>query len=398
MGALTPLRERDNTMRLAMLIRLLCLTLFYLSIAVPAFSLGHYRDVVQDTKGNAVGNVSVSVYTQGTDTLATLYSDNGVTTKTNPFVTDATGSYDFYVAQGIYDIVLSCETCYGGRSYTFDTARDQNVFIAESSTAGVSGLDNNFDVENEIFNATLALPLSVGNGTQGMDIGGDATLGGFIRPRPLGDSVWRIWTNFNGIIRDEEAGATVLTIDPDAASKLLMYQFGSNYRPLKSVWIGAGALYGDGTQCPERPTAVTINSGPKIPTFICTDNNSSRLTGMLRMPGDWDGGTITFTHSYIQTAADTGVLNGDVAAQCRGTGETVSSTWGSEVAIDDAAVTGTNTNDLTTSAAVTPAGTCAAGDMLYFYYELDATGTTTAVATLHHLGFHLTYSSTSLSQ
>ncbi|MEQ1844161.1 MAG: hypothetical protein ABL983_01120, partial [Nitrospira sp.] len=235
------------------------------------------------------------------------------------------------------------------------------------------------------------------NGTQKLEVFGDATMGGTIRPSPLGDSVWRCWANFNCLIRDEEAGATVLTIDPDAASKLLMYQFGSNYRPLKSVWIGAGALYGDGTQCPERPTAVTINSGPKIPTFVCTDNNASRLTGMLRMPGDWDGGTITITHSYIQTAADTSALNGDAAAQCRGNGETVSSTWGTEVAIDDAAVTGSNKNDMTTSGDITPAGTCAPGDMLYFYYELDATGTTTAVATLHHLGFRLTYSSTSLS-
>lgn len=260
-----------------------------------------------------------------------------------------------------------------------------------------SGLDANFDVAPEIDGATSANPLKVGNGTQKLELFGDASMGGTIRPSPLGDSVWRCWTNYNCVIRDEEGAATMFTIDPDAASKNAMYQFGTSYRPLKSVWIGAGNLYGDGTNCPERPTAVTINSGPKITTFICADNNSSRLTGMLRMPGDWDGGTITLTHAYIQTAADTSALNGDAAAQCRGNGETVSSTWGTEVAIDDAAVSGSNINDLTTSAAITPAGTCAAGDMLYFYYELDATGTTTATATLHHLGFHLTYTSTSWS-
>ena len=238
--------------------------------------------------------------------------------------------------------------------------------------------------------------LKIGDGTDYIMGWWDPTKGWMWKPSTLGNSLWRIWTDFDGCIYDEEAESSMLCFNPDAPTPKAKYPFTSGYYPSKSVWIGAGALYGDGTQCPERPTAVTINSGPKIPTFICTDNNSSILYGMLRMPGDWDGGTITFTHSYIQTAADTGVLNGDVAAQCRGAGETVSSTWGSEVAIDDAAVTGTNTNDLTTSAAVTPAGTCAAGDMLYFYYALD-TATTTAVATLHHLGFHLTYSSTSLS-
>ncbi len=196
----------------------------------------------------------------------------------------------------------------------------------------------------------------------------------------------------------DSSGNNLLKLYPEGATPKDRYTIGysGNY-PLKSFWVGAGALYGDGTNCPSRPTAVTINSGPVIPTFICTDNNGSRLTGAVKMPNDWDGGTLTFSHSYIQTASNTSALNGDVAAQCRGTGETVSSTWGTEVAIDDAAVTGSNANDITTSAAVTPAGNCAAGDMLYFYYELDATGTTTAVATLHHLGFTVTYSSTSLS-
>jgi hypothetical protein len=45
----------------------------------------------------------------------------------------------------------------------------------------------------------------------------------------------------------------------------------------------------------------------------------------------------------------------------------------------------------------TCAGTPAAGDMMYFRYQLDATGTTTAVATLHHVGFKMEYSITSRS-
>lgn len=265
------------------------------------------------------------------------------------------------------------------------------------SGGGVSGWPTVSTTKEITWANSLANAICFGSGTNPICIYEDAAYGPWIRPQTEIDIATRIFANKTWCLFDIEGDACMLTVDPDAASKNAMYQFSANYRPLKSVWIGAGALYGDGTNCPSRPTAVTINSGPTIPTFICADSNSSRLTGMLRMPGDWDGGTITLTHAYLQTAADTSALNGDVAAQCRGAGETVSSTWGSEVAIDDAAVSGSNINDLTTSAAMTPAGTCAAGDMLYFYYELDATGTTTAVATLHHLGFHLTYSSNSWS-
>jgi hypothetical protein len=166
--------------------------------------------------------------------------------------------------------------------------------------------------------------------------------------------------------------------------------------PIKTIWFGAGSLSTDGTQC-AVPAEVTINSGPKIWTILCADNDGSTIYGSVKMPDSWDGGTVTFTHVYIQTAADTGALNGDIAAQCRGNGEVPSSTWGTEIAIDDTAVVGSNSNDMLPSAAVTAAGTCTGGDMLYFRYQLDAAGTTTAVATLHHVGFKMEYGISSMS-
>lgn len=265
------------------------------------------------------------------------------------------------------------------------------------SGGGVSGWPTVSTTKEITWANSLANAICFGSGTNPICIYEDATYGPWIRPQTEIDIATRIFANKTWCLFDIEGDACMLTVDPDAASKLLMYQYGANYRPLKSGWIGAAMLDGDGTNCPARPTAVTINSGPKLPTFICADSSSSILYGAVRMPDDWDGGTITFQHVYIQTAADTSALNGDVSAQCRGNGETVSSTWGTAIAIDDAAVSGSNINDMTTSAAVTPAGTCAAGDMLYFRYVLDATGTTTATATLHHLGFYVKYTSTSWS-
>lgn len=160
----------------------------------------------------------------------------------------------------------------------------------------------------------------------------------------------------------------------------------------RSMYWGAGAFSTDGTQC-AAPAEVTINSGPKLYTVICTDNDAATIYGSTAMPDSWDGGnTLTFALTYVQTAADTAVLNSDIAAQCRSNGEAPSSTWGTEVAIDDAAVVGSNSNDITVSGNVTPAGTaCATGDMLYWRWQLDATGTTTAVATLHIVGVKMEF-------
>ncbi len=282
-------------------------------------------------------------------------------------------------------------------SLTDNGTGDVSVAINEADT-----LDTVFDRGKTIDGAnSVANAVRIGDGTTPICLYTDATIGPQVRPCTDAATRTVIPTNFTWSLFDEETGlATGLmeTVDPDAASTLLMWQYpNAAYRPKKSIWFGAGSLSTDGTQA-AAPAEVTINSGPKIWTIITTDNDAATIYGSVKMPDNWDAGTVTFDHVYLQTAADTSALNGDIAAQCRGNGEAPSSTWGTEVAIDDAGVTGSNQNDMTTSAAVTPAGTCAAGDMLYFRYQLDATGTTTAVATLHHIGFRMEYSETSRSQ
>lgn len=159
-----------------------------------------------------------------------------------------------------------------------------------------------------------------------------------------------------------------------------------------SMYWDAGGMTPDGTQCADA-AKVTINSGPAQYTIICADNDASTIYGHVVLLDSWDAGTITFELEYLQTAADTNALNSDIACECRGAGETVDNTWGTEQAIDDAGVTGSNAVDHTTSAAVTCNGTCAAGDTIYWRLQIDATGTTTAVATLHILGMKAEYTS-----
>lgn len=48
-----------------------------------------------------------TVYVSGTTTLATLYSDNGVSPLANPFLSSSTGQVSFYATNGLYDLVVT---------------------------------------------------------------------------------------------------------------------------------------------------------------------------------------------------------------------------------------------------------------------------------------------------
>jgi hypothetical protein len=66
-----------------------------------------YINVVQDANGDAVSGASVTIYNAGTVVAATIYSDDGVTPASNPLTTDSLGNFEFYAANGDYDIRVS---------------------------------------------------------------------------------------------------------------------------------------------------------------------------------------------------------------------------------------------------------------------------------------------------
>lgn len=76
-------------------------------LAAPSWAMEHYIDSVRHRLGYALPGVSITVYLAGTTTLATIYSDNGATTKGNPFVSNDDGSYEFYAANNAYDLRFS---------------------------------------------------------------------------------------------------------------------------------------------------------------------------------------------------------------------------------------------------------------------------------------------------
>lgn len=98
-----------------------------------------YHDSVIGTDGLPVVDGAVSVYEEGTLTLATIYSDNGVTETDNPITTDARGAFAFYAADGVYDLVVA-KTGFGSVSIPGLLLDDQDTAdsVAVSAIPGMS--------------------------------------------------------------------------------------------------------------------------------------------------------------------------------------------------------------------------------------------------------------------
>jgi hypothetical protein len=192
----------------------------------------------------------------------------------------------------------------------------------------------------------------------------------------------------------DASDVALLDFDPNGATAKIQYALGAK-KIRKYVFIPAGYLAGDGTNCPLAASAVTINGGPKTYTMICGSGADGDMDFDLVMDSAWDGGTLGFEPVYTQTSSSTGALSSSIKAQCTSSGETPS-TWGASVAINDTVVTGLSASDRQLSAAVTPAWGCTGGDQLFVRYTLDVTGTTTPEATLHFYGIGMFYYVTSL--
>jgi hypothetical protein len=65
-----------------------------------------YFDFITNKQGDAIAGAMVEVFNSN-GTYATVYSDNGITVQANPMTTDASGYFDFYVADGRYNITTS---------------------------------------------------------------------------------------------------------------------------------------------------------------------------------------------------------------------------------------------------------------------------------------------------
>ena len=97
--------------------------------------------ILKDEGG--VGNgATVTVYDEGTEDLATIYSDDGSTPEDNPFTADAYGRANFYAANAAYDIKIT------GTGITEHTMLDVRLFDVKE----VDETDSNADKDKAVSN------------------------------------------------------------------------------------------------------------------------------------------------------------------------------------------------------------------------------------------------------
>jgi hypothetical protein len=130
----------------------LCLLLGWAS---SAWAMEHYTEELQDQSGKAIQLATVRVYNAGTLTLATIYSDNGVTHKTNPFLTGTDGAFDFYAANGRYDLTFTKS------GYTFTAAHTAGIALFDLVDY-VSSSVNTFSSLTSSTNTTAAMVCGTG--------------------------------------------------------------------------------------------------------------------------------------------------------------------------------------------------------------------------------------------
>jgi hypothetical protein len=271
-------------------------------------------------------------------------------------------------------------------------------------------LDNAFDQGKLIDGANSeANCFRVGTAANYYCIYSDAGSGLFIKPEPLADTYINCWTNLNCVLYDREAGAAIETVDPDAASTLAMWTYGTAYRPKKSILLTADAFYMK-SGCTLTTDAALITAGLTEPYITCTDNDASGFHRTLAMPDNWDGGTVTFKVFLTNVnAAPANDYRLDLSAECEANSEVIGTSisgTGEVNALFDFDNTGTCTTacaqfDLAavTTAAHTVNGTCAGGNLFRINALVDATTTTTAqVADVKIIAVRMEYSETSRSQ
>jgi hypothetical protein len=89
-----------------------------------------HTDYVIDREGNAVAGAEVYVRKQSDNTLATLYSDNGVTPLGNPVSTDNDGEFSFYAGDNTYKLQVYIEGVQQQEVTNFQHFDDEDAEIA----------------------------------------------------------------------------------------------------------------------------------------------------------------------------------------------------------------------------------------------------------------------------
>lgn len=109
-----------------------------------------YQNNVTGRNGDVVIGGSVLITLAGTSTPATIYSDAGITPVTNPLTTDANGYFEFYAADGTYDISVN-----GTEAYTAVPVVDALAGLAGRPTTSELAASGGADLIGALVEGTV---------------------------------------------------------------------------------------------------------------------------------------------------------------------------------------------------------------------------------------------------
>lgn len=181
-----------------------------------------HKNAVQRKDGSVILGATVSIYDVGTSNLSTIYSDNGVTAKTNPIATDGDGEFAFWAADGVYDVT----TTYDSQTDTyelvlFDPIRGGSTtdFLIGPTATPALFLDvsaNQLQVGKNLSTETASIEVGSGRAGDGfafIDLIGDATFTDYGLRLERADT----GSNANSSLKHRGTGALVIQAN-DAGS------------------------------------------------------------------------------------------------------------------------------------------------------------------------------------
>lgn len=300
-------------------------------------------------------------------------------------------------------------TAVGGSSQTTESDATCVGNLCTATAAQATGLGASVSASEE---GCVALGYGAGCAQAGEFVVGSATpLVALWRPGaavntdlgsgsfPFNNAFFTGWNNDSGDRVSLDAAGNLVPDDPAQAIGRItdpwaIGWFADIRNTLGFPWserIDMGTVVRDSDEKCGIGIAETTAGGPRVVGITCQDDTGATMGGVWLTPSSWNAGPITLSFVEISVnATPSGVLAFDVKCQCKGSGELASSTYGTAVALDttfsvQAAV------ERTTSASMTCAGTCAAGDVVFWRATVDATTTTTEVADTAVIGARIGY-------
>lgn len=378
------------------------------STGLHAVAMENHTDVLRDQYGNAIGGATVTVYLAGTTTLAAIYTDNSQTVKSNPFLTDAlTGRYNFYAANGTYDIAFY----YPGAE--FDSTHTQYIALYDPADAvagggggGVTGWPTVSTTKEVTWADNFTNALRIGGTTDKWAFYYDPTdglqaagvCGGVLNAcnytRKLQSGKYMEWLNSaNASISriTESTGAwTNMKVDAEGTGNSITL-------PFRWDLDFCGVSPADGTTASHIWNRDPLSSVPSLTVKV----GSNRGTCVLTFP-DSDGTYGVQITKQIPDGAFTGSFDADIWYDTTGTGNARFQIATACYADDEADDASFNTASIVTAAAgtsgrpnkvtltgITTTG-CAAGELMrirFFRSRTEASDTVTASVNVEKIIF-----------